>query len=48
VTLTATPDAGSEFGGWSANCISVPGDQTKCTIIMNNNDTVGAIFNQAP
>lgn len=45
VTLTATADAGSEFGGWSANCVPVPADRTKCTIMMNNNDTVGAIFN---
>lgn len=46
VTLTATPESGSEFGGWSANCVVPnPAEPTKCTIIMNNNDTVGAIFN---
>jgi len=42
VTLTATPAAGSSFAGWSANCTS---SGTSCTIIMGNNDTVGAIFN---
>jgi hypothetical protein len=44
VTLTATPDAGSVFGGWSANCI-LP-TATTCTVSMGNSETVGAIFNQ--
>jgi len=45
VTLLATPDvaSGSSFGGWSANCI--PNTATTCTVTMNNNETVGAIFN---
>ncbi len=44
VTLTATPQAGSQFDGWSANCIPVTGTPTSCTLTLNNNDTVGAIF----
>lgn len=43
VTLTATPDAGAQFGGWSANC--TPPTSTTCTIVMGNSDTVGVIFN---
>jgi hypothetical protein len=43
VTLTATPAAGSTFGGWSANCL--PNSATSCSIVMNNNTPVGAIFN---
>jgi hypothetical protein len=43
VTLTAAPAAGSTFGGWSANC--TPDTATSCTIVMNNNEPVGAIFN---
>lgn len=44
VTLTATPAAGSKFGGWSANC--TPDTALTCTIVLNNNEPVGAIFNQ--
>lgn len=44
VTLTATPGAGSVFGGWSVNCTAI--SPTSCTIVMNNNEPVGAIFNQ--
>jgi hypothetical protein len=43
VTLTATPASGSTFGGWSSNCI--PDTATTCTVTMNNNEPVGAIFN---
>ena len=43
VTLTATPDAGFRFGGWSANC--VPTDQPTCSVTMTGNESVGAIFN---
>ena len=46
VTLTATPAAGSTFGGWSANC--TPTTATTCSLVMNNNEPVGVIFNQAP
>jgi hypothetical protein len=48
VVLTAAPVTGSTFGGWSANCtpvIPMVNNQPQCTITMNNNDTVGAIFN---
>jgi len=40
VTLTATPGG---FGGWSANC--TPNTTSPCTVTMNTNQTVGAIFN---
>jgi hypothetical protein len=43
VALTATPAAGSTFGGWSSNCL--PTTPTSCSIVMNNNTPVGAIFN---
>jgi Divergent InlB B-repeat domain/Bacterial Ig-like domain (group 2) len=43
VTLTATPAGGSSFGGWSSNC--TPDSGSTCTIVMNNNEPVGAIFN---
>lgn len=54
VTLTATPILGSTFGGWSTTCkplIPGPSDpvtgmQLKCTVYMDNNQTVGAIFNK--
>jgi hypothetical protein len=43
-TLTATPAAGSTFGGWSANC--TPSTAPTCSVVMSNNEPVGAIFNQ--
>ncbi len=43
VVLTAVPSPGSTFGGWSSNCPPVNG--TTCSITMNNNEPVGAIFN---
>jgi hypothetical protein len=43
VTLTATPSSGHTFGGWSANCM--PSTASTCTVVMNGNQTVGAIFN---
>lgn len=52
VTLTATPtDPNVDlFGGWSANCTpsTAPTTGGTCTIIMTNNDSVGAIFNHKP
>lgn len=44
VVLKATPAAGSTFGGWSSNCL--PGTAASCSITMNNNEPVGAIFNR--
>jgi hypothetical protein len=42
--LTATPAAGSMFGGFTSNC--TPATTTSCTIIMPlNNAIVGATFN---
>jgi hypothetical protein len=51
VTLTAVPDAGSSFGGWSSNCVPAsPNSPTapnlSCTVTMGNNTSVGAIFNK--
>jgi len=50
VTLVATADPGSVFGGWSANCLpstpSAPPSSGTCTVTMANSETVGAIFNQ--
>ncbi len=53
VTLTAAPSAGSIFAGWSSNCAVVlssatdptSGQHLQCTVTMNNNLTVGGIFN---
>jgi hypothetical protein len=46
VTLTATPGAGSTFGGWSSNCaVTDPSKPNQCTLSMTDNATVGAIFN---
>jgi hypothetical protein len=47
VTLTATPAAGSVFGGWSSNCTAVPGNPNPlvCQVEMKNNETVGVVFN---
>ena len=44
VTLTAAPASGSVFDGWSSNCTPVPGTPTECTITVNGNTSVGAIF----
>lgn len=53
ITLTA-PKTGANFGGWSYNCSqTVPTPPTApsstgpnaCSVTLNTNDTVGAIFN---
>lgn len=44
VTLTVSP-AASDFGGWSSNCTPVQGSPQSCTITLNGNQAVGAIFN---
>jgi hypothetical protein len=44
VTLTATPDAGSTFGGWSGGGCAGTG---QCVMNMNANSTVTALFNAA-
>jgi hypothetical protein len=47
VVLTEIPGPGSTFGGWSSNCnIGIPNPPpNQCTVVMADNDTVGAIFN---
>jgi Bacterial Ig-like domain (group 2) len=51
VTLTATQPAGvtGTFGGWSYNCTPVgtvtAASPNSCTVVLNSDDTVGAIFN---
>ncbi|MFN3975609.1 MAG: S8 family serine peptidase [Aquificaceae bacterium] len=44
LTLTATPDAGSTFAGWSGDCTSC-GNNASCTITMDANKTCTATFN---
>ena len=41
VTLTATPDAGSTFAGWSGGC---SGTSTICTVTINSNTSVTPTF----
>jgi hypothetical protein len=43
VTITVSP-VPSDFGGWSSNCAPVSGNSGSCTITLNNNQAVGAIF----
>jgi Bacterial Ig-like domain (group 2)/Divergent InlB B-repeat domain len=49
VILTATPAKNSVFGGWSSNCVPYPNNSAApsnmCMVTVNDNDTVGAIFN---
>ena len=42
VTLTATPDAGVTFGGFSGGCTS---GSTTCTFTVSSSTTVSALFN---
>jgi len=42
VTLTATPDSGSTFSGWSGGGCS--GTQTTCQVTMDSDKTVSATF----
>jgi hypothetical protein len=51
VTLTAPAQTGVTFGGWSYNCaqqgtVTATGPNS-CTVTMNTNATVGAIFNNS-
>mgnify|MGYP001106961386 CR=1 FL=1 len=43
VTLTATPDSGSTFAGWSGDCSGTG----SCTLTMNSNKAVVANFNSS-
>jgi Divergent InlB B-repeat domain len=44
ITLTATPNTGSTFGGWNSTC---PSQSTTnvCTFILATNTTLTAVFN---
>jgi len=44
VYLVAAPATGAKFDGWSANCAPLANNANACSITMNNNGTVGAIF----
>ena len=45
VTLTVSP-VPSNFGGFTSNCTPVAGNPvTSCTVMLNGNEAVGAIFN---
>jgi len=43
VTLTATPDPGSVFMGWSGDCV---GTQRTCTVVMDKDRSVIARFDK--
>jgi hypothetical protein len=50
VTLTAPPQSGVSFGGWSSTCAispnpSVATGTNTCTVTLSTDETVGAIFN---
>src|SRR5947207_4672760 len=44
VTMTATPAAGSTFGGWGGACSGT----AACVVTMNSAQTVSATFNMPP
>ena len=43
VAITVSP-VPSDFGGWSSNCAPVSGNPSSCTVTLNGNQAVGAIF----
>jgi List-Bact-rpt repeat protein len=45
VALTAAPNQGREFLGWTAGCTSVTGSGATCNVTMNSDSTVTASFN---
>ena len=50
VTLTAPPQSGVSFGGWSSNCAispnpAVANGTNTCKVTLSSDETVGAIFN---
>jgi uncharacterized protein YjdB len=50
ITLTAPPQQGVSFGGWSSNCAISPNPAVAnatntCTVTLTSDATVGAIFN---
>ncbi len=44
ITLTATQGNGTVFDGWSKNCAQSAVEPHSCTVMVNNNTSVGAIF----
>jgi hypothetical protein len=45
VTLIATPDQGSSFGGWSGDCTPQIGEPTQCDLVVTGHMVVTATFN---
>ncbi len=45
ISLTATPNAASSFGGWSGACTNSTGG---CTVVMSTDKNLGALFNLVP
>ena len=41
LTLTATPYSGSDFSGWTGDC---SGSTNTCSVVLNSNKNVGAVF----
>ncbi len=52
VMLVPSADQGSVFDGWSANCTVPPMPSSyypnSCSVVLNANDTIGAIFDPTP
>ena len=45
VTLIATPDQGSSFGGWSGDCTPQVGDPDRCDLVVTGHMEITATFN---
>ncbi|MDK9718518.1 MAG: hypothetical protein OEL57_11525, partial [Trichlorobacter sp.] len=45
VSLSATPNTASSFGGWSGAC---SGTSSGCTVVMSADKSLGALFNLVP
>lgn len=48
VSLTATPDEDSDFGGWSGDIGSAPADESTLTVTMDQARTITATFEPTP
>src|SRR5437667_642694 len=47
VVLTATPDEGSDFAGWSGDVEAGHEEDNPLTVTMNGNKTINAVFELA-